>query len=164
MAYGTENGVAALCPMWTNSGSFDAKTSPTSDQVNNWINQLSALADLTLKNMGFETPVVESNTVSVLTLYIETAVADMCAYVNKAGRFYETQQLGTPKNPISIVTSELKNLVDNLATGLESSGAVRAQENTDGIGYRLYDEDGDYIAPMFQRKFANWHVRDVFRR
>lgn len=164
MAYGTDSDVAALVPMWTNEGSFDGTTLPTLDQVNSWINQVSAVADLSMRNAGFTVPVTEPTTVSVLQLFVTTAVADLVAYTNKAGRFYETQQLGSSRNPLSVVTAELKTLVESLASGLEAAGADRDNGLTDGMGFRLYDEDGDYIPPMFQRKFANWKVRDVYNR
>lgn len=162
MAYCVDSDVAALVGNRTNGGMFDDNTQPTLDQVNSWINQVSAIADVAFAAEGFTVPITNATVISVLQLYVAAAVADLVQYTNSAGRFFAEQQLQSTRNPIAVITSELKTFATNLAAGLENVGGDRSQPLTDGLDFRSYDEAGNYLFPLFQRNFANWKGRDVY--
>lgn len=153
-SYGTVEQVAALVPMYSISGDFTVATNPTEAQVEAWIDQISDVMNTYLSEAGFTIPLtVATNTAA---LFVTGAAADMCHYVNNAGRFYTERALEIGFNPIQVISKEIARWVEQHAEGLENRGEARTKGGLSDIGYRGTDESGDEITPIFQRKgFGN---------
>lgn len=162
MAYGTVVGVQAYCQSYTNNaGEFDSDTTPKSFHVTAWLNQISAIVDISLAKEGFTVPVVSTNGVLALTNIVEQLVTDLVQWANRAGRFYteRSQQYGV--SPWRVITADIEKWVDDNAPGLEAGGVPRGESSGENIIYRDSDESGDLLFPIFQRKgfgnqFEDW--------
>ena len=152
MAYGEHADVAALTKRWTNAGSFDDTTIPTSTQVSTMLTRISAMIDTYLAGLGFSTPVTTPATaVSALEEITIGAVADLVMAANSAGRFYTSKNL-RGKSPFVQLRRELKEWCIDAAPGFESLGVERGVTSAENIAFRDGDEGGDDVTPIFQRK------------
>lgn len=131
MAYGSAEGVSVYAKAFTRGGSFfDASvsplvspTNPTLTEVNDWLDQVSAMFDVALMNEGFLTPVTATNSLMSITLKVETLVSDLCAYANSTGRLYNERTL--ERGGLSIVNKEVNDWVKANTTGLVNDGVPR---------------------------------------
>ena len=162
--YGDANNVAASCTMWTNtSGLFDETTTPKKSQVENWIEQLSGVADIALRQYGFTaTPVTDTTVIGMLSFLIEGLVADLCHASHRAGRFYSERAIKIGANVQTIIGKEILAWVAENVEGLVLLNVER-EEIAEGIGFKDTNEAGDELFPIFQREafanvFDNWDV------
>ena len=131
MSYGSAAGVAALSPMWTDSGSFTASTNPTLTQVNTWIGEVSKMLDSVLADEGFTTPVTDTDVTPMLDLLVNGFVTDLVNYSRKSGRFYSKKQLDEGASPFMTIDKEVHEWVARKAIGLQALG-VEVNEDIRG--------------------------------
>lgn len=160
--YGDANNVAAKCSMWTNtSGLFDETTAPKKSQVENWIEQLSSVADLALRQYGFtSTPVTDPTAIGMLSFLIEGLAADLVHDSHRTGRFYSERAIKIGKNVQMTIGSEILAWVGGNVEGLVILDLER-EEIAEGIGFKDTNEAGDELFPIFHREafdnvFENW--------
>ena len=138
MSYGSAVGVAALTPLWTNAGVFDATTNPTLAQVNTWIGQISNTLDVVLADEGFTVPVTVASAVSMLDLLVDGWVKDLVEHSRKSGRFYSKKTLDEGMSPMLVIDKEIHEWVARKAFGLRNLGVPM---NTTGAGRHLASFD-----------------------
>lgn len=151
-SYGTVANVCALVPRYGSSGAFTDSTRPTLIQVENWINQVSAIVNMILADLGFTVPVTQADAVKMLAGLVESAVADYAEYANRAGRFFSDTAAERGLSISKVLRSEITNWLNDNAKGLENLGVSRSQNSSNQIVYRATDESGDEVVPLFQRK------------
>jgi len=162
-SYGTVLDVAALTNAYLNaSNTFDTSTVPTLTQVEGWIDQVSGIMNTALAGQGFTIPVTQATAVLAIKSFVVESVADLAHAANMAGRYFTQSALDRGVTPMSAIRKQILEWVESFASGLESLGAARAGETGGGeVLYRSYDNAGDEITPIFQRKqhgnvFQNW--------
>lgn len=161
MAYGTAAGVASYCTVYTKNGAWDNTTRPTLLTVEGWLTQVSHMLDVALGAQGFVTPLTDTEAVSAATMIVEQLVSDLAKGANNTGRFFSENALKSGVSFWKVITTDINNWVEMYAPGLEELGAQRGDANVFNIAAREYDEAGDAVNPIFQRKgfgntFQNW--------
>lgn len=155
--YGEPNDVGSLVPRWVNaSGYFDATTRPTLGQVQGWVNEVSELINVILSSYGFAIPVTQARAVLMLDMFVNQEVAAIVEGVNGSGRFGPTGKQVGKAGRFALVTKDVQEFIEAIAVGLEQMGVTRTYSLAANVGYRGTDEDGNDIAPLFQRSaFGN---------
>ncbi len=159
--YGSPEGVAALSGVWTNNGEWldaDAYTDatvPSLADVSTWLEEVSAVLDISLAVNGFKVPVTQETAVKALDAIVNSLVADLCHFRNSSGRFFTDKVLQGGNTPMMIIRSDITDWVTANAAGLEAIGAERTLESAiSQIGTK-------HNFPIFQREgfgnvFENW--------
>lgn len=93
MSYGSPGGVAALVRKFANaSGRFDNTTTPTVDDVEAWLVQISSMLDVALSGYAIGAPVTNETIRPLLDAYANAQVAAVARGVNGQGRFGDKPQ------------------------------------------------------------------------
>jgi len=147
--YGTSAGVAALVPRYANgSGDFNTTDRPTKAQVEGFLTQVSNILDSILAEVGFTTPVTDTEVVSILTFFAQDEVAAIAEGINGSGRFGPTTK-GPQKSRYQHIFEDVVAFVYQQAEGFERLGAARTGQIS--ILYRNTDESGLTPTPIFGR-------------
>jgi len=147
--YGTSAGVAALTPRYANgTGDFNTTDRPTKAQVEALLTQVSNLLDSILAEVGFTTPVTDTEVVSILTFFAQDEVAAIAEGINGSGRFGPTTK-GPQKSRYARIMEDITAFVYEQAEGFERLGAERTGQIN--ILYRNTDESGLTPTPLFGR-------------
>lgn len=155
-SYGSASNVAALVPKFASNNAFDSSTRPTLTQVENWINEYSAVVNTLLAEQGFTIPVSQADGVLMLGALVESAVADCAEYANRTGRFFSDAASERGLSISKILRSEIAAWINDHAKGFENLGVARSTESSFDIAYRESDQSGDAVPPLFERKaFGN---------
>lgn len=165
-SYGSPEEVAALVSRYTVSGDFIAKvqsnaTRPTLEDVERYIDRISALANTYLAGEGFTAlPIAEPIAKAAVTELVIQAVVELCHVSNSAGRFFTERRLKR-QSPLRVIREEIAGWIAENAAGLENLGAARGTSFAEQMGFRDTDEAGDTTHPIVQRKafgnaFQNW--------
>lgn len=125
MSYGTASGVGAMNALWSDSGSFTAATTPTSAQVNGWLDNVSAMVDTALADEGFTVPVVLAAVVKELDLLVEGIVSDLVDAAHRTGRFYTENILTRGLSPFITIDKEVHAWVQRKSVGFENQGVPK---------------------------------------
>lgn len=159
-SYGDTAEIAALTPRYANgSGAFDASTTPKLTQVESETDQVSAILNVVLAELGFTIPVTQADAKLMLDWFVNHEVAAIVEGINGNGRFGPSQH--SPGGKQTIIEKEVRDFVTRYATGIERLGAGRNYSATSGLGYRDTDNSGDATFPLFQREgfgatFEDW--------
>lgn len=155
-SYGSVDGVAGMCAIYTDVGQFNGNTHPTDEQVVVWLNQISGFMNVALNNEGFVIPVVQADAKLTMDAVVEQYVSDMVQASNSAGRFFTDRFLAAGLTPLMQIYKDVQAWVSDSAGGLENIGVVRQSSPADTIGTRGFDKGGNAITPIFQRRgFGN---------
>lgn len=147
-SYGTAADVAALTWSWVAefSGSYNLVTIPTLAQVESWIDQISGIANTSLRKWGFAIPLTDATDVLAVKSVVVGAVADMANYANSTGRFFTERALASGVSPFAQIRKEIEDWVASMADGLESSRELYAYAaSTISLPYRAdsYQDSDD---------------------
>lgn len=164
MPYCTSADVAALTPRYgSKDGDFDELTNPTKARVEGYIANVSAIADSCMANLGFTTPVTAVNVLPILEQLVSETVTVMVEGIRGTGRYAPNSKAIQARGLNNLVYQDVCEFLSGsgMAFGLEQMGADRAVDEAESIGFRGYDQAGDEIRPIFQRKgfgnrFDNW--------
>lgn len=120
MSYGTSSGVAALVPRYVNgAGAFDASTRPTLNQVNEWLEQVSAVLDAAMTAEHMTTPVT-GDLSTALEFFVNQEVAAIAEGVNGSGRFGPSQsEPGATR--FQLILTDVRQFVSTYAKGVNLS-------------------------------------------
>ena len=164
-SYGTSADVAALTPRYSNgAGDFDEATKPTKTRVEGYIDNVSAIANGCLAQMGFAIPVsavTAPDAVLILKQLVTETVAVIVEGINGTGRYAPTTKQIQARGLNNTIYQDVCDLLNGMSFGLEAMGADKSSDEAQSIGFRQYDQAGDEIHPIFQRKgfgnrFDNW--------
>lgn len=161
-SYGTSADVAALTPRYaTSAGDFDAKTNPTKARVEGLIDNVSAIANGCLANLGFTIPVTDADAVLIVKQLVIETVAVFVEGIRGTGRYAPSSKSIQARGVMTMVYQDVCETLTNMAFGLEQLGADRSADEAASIGYRDTDESGNETFPIFQRKgfgnrFTDW--------
>ena len=150
-SYGSSGEVAALAPRYASHGVFDITTRPTLAQVENLIDQVSAVMNTALAQDGFAIPMAQADARLMLALFVTEEVAAIVEGINGSGRFGPTTK-GPGRSRFAIVLDDVQGFLAANATGLGRLGAERTATPAGGIGYRDSDASGRETFPLFQRR------------
>ena len=143
--YGTSAGVAALTPRYANdSGDFAVNDRPTKTQVEAFLTQVSNILDSIMSEVGFTTPVTDTEVVSILTFFVQDEVAAIVEGINGSGRFGPTTK-SPGKGRYQHIMDDITAFVYEQADGFENMGAERSGQIN--IFYRNTDEAWIYPDP-----------------
>lgn len=151
-SYGTPEGVAALASSWTMEGEwldadvYTASTQPTLTTVVSWIDQVSAMLNNALKNYGFVVPLTNARNVLDANFVVNGVVSELARYANN-----REQNKPSMLEVMKLISDYLNSWVLEYAPGIETNGDPRTGAGT-RIGFRSFDENGDEVFPLFQRK------------
>lgn len=171
-SYGTPEGVAALAPLTVHkSGEYiDADIYTENDVINpslstvvDWIDKVSAMLNIALRNVGFKPPLTGSESLLAAASIVEEIVSDLARYVNQKGRFFSDKFQESGESMWRTIREDLEAWVELYAPGLEAEGNDRSGLSIK-IGVRSHDEQGNEMFPIFQRdafgnRFENWNKR-----
>ncbi len=161
-SYGDLEGVGALTPKFSGTaGDFATTTRPSDDFVIRFIDQISSLVNSILARFGFEIPVDNQDVRRACEFFVEQEVASIVEGLNGFGRFGPTAKKGGAKGRFALMVEDVQAFVEANQIGFDRLGATRAQAQAAGIAFRMTDESGDEIEPIFQREafgnaFENW--------
>lgn len=162
-SYGTSADVAALTPRYAAKGvgDFDAGTNPTQARVEALIDNVSAIANGCLANLGFSIPVTDADAILIVKQLVTEIVAVMVEGIRGTGRYAPNSKAIQARGLMTMVYQDVCETLSKMAFGLEQLGAVRSADEAGSIGYRPTDESGDETFPIFQRKgfgnrFTEW--------
>lgn len=159
-SYGTSADVAALTPRYSNgAGDFDEATKPTQARVEGYIDNVSAMANGCLSQMGFSIPVSSSSApdvVLILKQLVTETVAVIVEGINGTGRYAPTAKQIQARGLNNAIYQDVCDFLNGMAFGLEAMGADKSSDEAESIGFRQFDQSGNEIFPIFQRKaFGN---------
>jgi len=80
--------------------------------------------------------------------------------VNGTGRYAPQSKAIAKRSPIAIIDEEIKTFLEGIAPGLEDLGASRETSVMGRMGFRQFDNAGDEVTPMFQRKAFGNKIKD----
>lgn len=142
-AYGAVVDVAALTPQYTASGAYSTATRPTQAQVEVFLNQVSAVLNVSLAEAGFTIPVDQEDAVLALDNFAATQATQMCHAANGVNAYAATGQVA-----IRTVGEQLRldvaNFIRAHALGFELLGATRTRAATAGLAC-------EELEPLFER-------------
>lgn len=147
--YGSVPDVASLTKKYTNSGSFDGTTNPTTTQIGTMLTWLSATINVLLAGKGFVVPVVSTVVKPMLDGIVVGYAKDLVEAANSAGRFFTDKNL-RGGNPFTIINKELAMWIDSQAKGIDEAGADRTFTLTSGVMVKDLDDSGNTVEPIFQ--------------
>ncbi len=155
-SYGDIDEIAALVPRRGSIGSgFTTNTRPTLLQLESIVDQVNAVVNAILAQAGFSIPVTNADAVLMLDLFVNQEAAAIVEGINGSGRFGPTAKKASGGR-FAMITTDVKEFIMEQAVGLERLGATRTYDPIAGIGYRLTDNSGDSVSPIFQREgFGN---------
>lgn len=151
-SYGSTDEVAAMTPRWGDATThlYTTATRPTLAQVEKLIDRVSGFLNVLLAEQGFAVPLSQSDAKLALDQFVITSVADLCNYVNSAGRFFSDKAIHT--GPWSAIQREAEDFISKHAEGLAKLGASRTTAGMDGMAFREFDGSGTAIEPAFSMK------------
>lgn len=150
-AYGSVEGVAVQARRFTNAAStFDDSTYPTYEQIETWLNQVSAILNTVLNTHNITTPITDTELLEMMKLFVDSEVAAMVNGVNGAGRLGPTSNTVKDVGMHSAVQYDVQNFVSSNVLGFERMGATRTSTTAEILS-RQYDEDGNETFPIFSR-------------
>jgi len=153
--YCTVEEVASLAKAWTNDGLYTENTNPMRTEIESWIEQCSALIDVSLAGEGFITPVVNETALLVIKSMVVAIVAELCNSANGHGRL-APNNIENGYSPMFVVRKEINDWAVSNSVGLDKVGAQRGTSEKDTIGYSTEDYDGNEVKPIFRRgSFGN---------
>jgi hypothetical protein len=154
-SYGSTADVAALVPKWANKATppdFDTTTRPTLAQVENQVNQLSALVNALLAEAGFAIPVTQADAKLALAYFVEEEAAAIVDGINGSGRFGPSSKAMGAKGRFALLVADVQAFIEMNKAGFERLGAVRAFAATAGLAFRATDNQGNDVHPMVSRE------------
>jgi hypothetical protein len=161
-AYGTSEDVAGYTPRYAAaSGDFDTTTNPTQARVEGMINRTSSIINAFLSDFGFNVPLTSTQGVNIMTELVMEYVTELIEGIRGSGRFAPNSKQIGGRSKWTLISSEIYDFLDNIATGLEDMGETRTDSTIAGLSYRDSDERGNETSPMFQRSgfgnaFTDW--------
>jgi hypothetical protein len=161
-SYGSVTGVGALVPRWSGAATdFAATTRPTLAQVEGWIDQISAILNSILAQVGFTIPVSQATVKSALGFFVNEEVAAIVEGVNGSGRFGPTAKAMGKQGRFALILGDVEAFLEMNTVGFERLGAARNYSVAAGIGYRETNNAGDETTPIFSRegfgnRFTDW--------
>ena len=138
-SYGAASDVAALTWSWVaeSSGSYNLSTIPTLAQVEGWIDQISGIANTSLRKWGYTIPMTDATDVLAIKSVVVGAVADMANYANSSGRFFTERALASGVSPFAQIRQEIEDWVESMRGAFESSQTTYAYaSSTISLPYR----------------------------
>lgn len=158
-SYGSVAEVMALTKRYTAAGSYTSTTRPTLNEVEEFIDRVSALLNVCLAKNWFSVPVTAEIPKLALDHFVVAQAAELCHYANGQGALIPGRNDIRPATPFEIIQHACEKFIDKEANGLENLGAVKTRANTYGLGYRGTDDSGGNIDPPFQMKqFGNQNI------
>jgi len=145
-SYGRASDVAALCRVYTNNGTFDATTVPTIENVESFIDQISALVNTALAAQGFTVPVTQADAEQACKSLVVQIVSDLAHASNSAGRFFSERALQGGLSIMATIRKDIADWVADNATGFTELGATRRVDSQNTIAVN----DSEY-AYLFTR-------------
>lgn len=161
-SYGTSADVAALVPRYaTESGDFNVNTNPTKTRVEGLIDNVSAMANGCMANLGFSIPVTDADVVLILKQLVSETVAVLVEGIRGTGRYAPSSKAIQNRGVMTVVYQDICQTLESMAFGLEQLGADRSLDEAASIGFRGFDERGNATSPIFQRgafgnTFKDW--------
>jgi len=163
-SYGSAADVAALTDLYTDATTklYTSSTIPTLNQVENWINEISALINTALAGAGFIIPINQVDAVLAIKGFVIEAATDLAHAANSAGRYFTDTALERGITPRAAIRKSVLEWVETFADGLDALGASRSSTTGAGeIGFRSADNSGNATFPLFQREafgdtFQDW--------
>lgn len=149
-SYGSLSGVGARTPLFSDpNGTFTSSTTPREATVENWINEVSAMLNMMLRQAGFSVPINQADVLLVVQMFVEQEVADLVKEINSTGRLaIEDKEKPTP-NLYKILLTDVRNFVSDLAVSFDRFGATRTETELVDFEYLDEDADGNDISPLF---------------
>jgi len=161
-SYGSLQNVASRTPRRAEGGTFTVATKPTDLQVENFLDEISALLNSMMARHGFVIPVTQADVKLVITGFVCDEVAAIVEGVNGSGRFGpQSKSKLASKSKFALVMDDVTAFLEINAFGFEAMGATRTTSIGSQLSYRNINEAGDAIEPIFQRtqfgnSFENW--------
>ena len=150
-AYGSVVGVATQARRFTNAAlTFDDNTFPTYEQVETWINEVSALVNTMLNTHNITTPITDAELVVMLGSFINSEVAAMVNGVNGAGRLGPSSKTVQQVGMYGAIQYDVQTFIDKNVIGIQNMGATRTSP-VSRILTREFDENGNETFPMISR-------------
>ena len=128
-SYGSTSDVAARSPgPYTDASThlFTASTNPTLTTVETYIDEISAITNVTLAEMGFTVPVSQTDAKKAIASMVNDLASDMTSASNSAGRFFSERALNGGLSIMAQVRKDIKEWVQTSTNGLEALGATRS--------------------------------------
>jgi len=130
MSYGTQEQVATMASTWTNNGIWEnlnteypgtnEASNPTLDEVEVWLDQVSAQFNVALGSHAFVAPInpaVSPNAYKAVSQYVVQIVADLCSYKNSSGRFFTEKLVENGVTPMAAILKDMNNWIEMNADG-----------------------------------------------
>jgi len=125
-SYGSLEEVAQLVPRYgTQTGTFDLTTTPPSTAVENMINRVSALVNAYLSSLGFAVPIIQTDAEDAVKNVVLETVASMVEGVRGTGRYSPKNKVIAERGQWGVISQEVRDYLDSIATGLENLGVTR---------------------------------------
>jgi len=159
-SYGSVAEVAALCTMYTSSGTFSASTRPTLTQVETFVDRVSGILNVILAREGFATPVSQADAKLAMDDFAVEHAAYLCHAANRAGPYVPGNEQLRGRTAFEVIRQAAADFIEEMAAGLEALGATRTRVGTYGLGCRTEAEGGDELTPFFQGEMGGNEVVD----
>lgn len=153
-SYGTVAEVQALCPRVT----FGETSIPTSTQVEQFIDRVSAIINVLLAREGFAIPVTQADCLLALDEFVVQEAVDLVDAVLRMGRFF-SDKVGA-RSKAELIRKDARDFIEDNSLGFELLGATRSYNITAGLDFNATDDAGNLIEPIFDRKMMHQSIID----
>jgi hypothetical protein len=150
-SYGSLTDIEALTRVYTNDGKFDASSNPARTQVESFVDQVSALVNVSLAAQGFAVPVTNATAKRAIDSIVNQLVSDLAHAANSSGRFFTERSLTGGLSIWAQIRRDIEDWVVQSAGGFSALGVSRQTESQLTVGFRDGDDNGDPVSPLFGR-------------
>jgi hypothetical protein len=124
--YGTQEEVATMASIWTEDGEWSGDTNPKVDEVENWLDQVSAQFNVALGSHFFvPESVTLANTPNVfisISQQVVNLVSDLCNWKNSSGRYFTEKLIERGITPQMAILKDINAWIELNADGLVADG------------------------------------------
>ena len=130
-SYGSIAGVAALVPKFANgSATFDGTTNPTEPYVAAFIDQVSAMLNSILAEVGFAIPVTQADAILMLAMFVNQEVAAIVEGIRGSGRFGPSKS-GEGNSRYTLIMQDIQAFIRSNATGFTRMGVTVSDDDVE---------------------------------
>lgn len=172
MAYGNVSGVAARCKeLIAGNATFTDSTTPSERQVQNFLNDASALMDAVFASLGFTTPITDTDVTPILdpiAEYYAAMEAESTRLVERSN-WEGAAEESKPTHWKQLYDNAMKSLTNNGGFALMILGAGKARDLSYGLHAGglsdderdTWNDDSDFTRPRFtmgmmENATTNW--------
>lgn len=133
-SYGSAAGAAVYARQYADADqTFTDATKPTLTEVEQWIDEVSAILNVQLADLRFSVPVTQADAALMLGNFVNQEAAALVLGMHNQGRFGPTDS-NQNSGRFDMLLSDVQTFLHSTAGGLEAIGASRTNTHQPKLG------------------------------